>query len=302
MFEIISKKLNLYLDKIPKFILTVIFVLIISLSGIVEYYFKLNYSILLLSMLLIIYTSWYINKTSSFILSLLSTLLLLNNDVRLFNNNLFANIINNCIRLFLFVSLSLIINEIKIKFRMIKNLSKTDFLTGILNSRAFNESAKVELKRSDRYKQPLTLIYLDIDNFKSINDSYGHLKGDSVLNAVANVLKENTRLTDIVARVGGDEFAILLPFTGYDASKIFIEKIKTALSGKIFNEIAKDIFMVTYSIGAVTYTDLFPQSVTQMMNEADEIMYSVKKESKNSVKHVNMNVQEIPYTKVKVFN
>ncbi len=298
MFEIISKMLNFYLDKIPKFFLTIIFVILISLSGLVEYYFKLNYSLLFFGILLLIYSSWYINKTSSLILSMLATLLLLNNDIRLLNNSLSADIINNCIRLILFISLSLIINEIKNKFRMIKNLAKTDFLTGILNPRAFNESAKVELKRAERYKHPFTLIYLDIDNFKSINDSYGHLKGDAVLNAVADVLKENTRLTDIVARVGGDEFAILLPYTGYDASKIFIEKIKIALAVRM----SKETFPVTYSIGAVTYTDLFPLSVNQMMNEADEIMYSVKKKSKDSVKHLNMKADEIPYSKVKVFN
>ncbi|MBN2544499.1 MAG: GGDEF domain-containing protein [Spirochaetes bacterium] len=298
MFETLSKKLNLYLDKIPKFILTSIFAIMISLSGFVEYYFNFNYSILFFSILLILYSSWYINKTSSIILSVLATLLLFNNDIHLLNNSLSADLINNFIRLILFISLSLIINEVKNKFHMIKNLAKTDFLTGILNPRAFYESAKIELKRSDRYKQPLTLIYLDIDNFKSINDSYGHLKGDTVLNSVANVLKDNTRLTDIVARVGGDEFALLLPYTGYDAAGIFIEKIKGALCAKM----SKEIFMVTYSIGAVTYSDIFPQTVTQMMNEADEVMYSVKKESKDSIKHLNMNLHEIPYSKVKVFN
>lgn len=89
-------------------------------------------------------------------------------------------------------------------------MAREDFLTGVLNSRAFYEMAQVEMARAARQDSPLSLAYIDLDDFKEVNDTLGHSTGDRVLQAVAATIMEDIRLTDAVARLGGDEFAILL--------------------------------------------------------------------------------------------
>ena len=94
-----------------------------------------------------------------------------------------------------------------------RRLARTDPLTGIANPRSFVEAANAELERQLRFQRPLTVAYLDLDNFKTVNDRFGHRTGDEVLSAVARALRESTRATDHLARLGGDEFAVLMPET-----------------------------------------------------------------------------------------
>src|SRR6266700_710960 len=159
-----------------------------------------------------------------------------------------------------------------------KSLSRSDALTGLANRRAFYESAEIERKRAARYLRPLSLAYIDLDNFKQVNDQSGHETGDQVLVTVANVLRKNIRAESVVSRLGGDEFALLLPEADHVAASFVIAKLHGLLT-KAMNEKG---WPITFSVGMVTY-EKPPETTEQMVYAADELMYSVKHEGKNRV-------------------
>ena len=162
-----------------------------------------------------------------------------------------------------------------------KEISRTDFLTGAVNSRFFNELMQMEIDRSKRYQHPLTVAFIDVDDFKAVNDQFGHLMGDKVLETVAMAMRDCLRKTDIVARVGGDEFAILLPETGADVAQTVIPNMQCEL----LNEMSVNHWRVTFSMGVVTF--IFPpNSADEAMNMSDELMYSVKNSGKNNISYM----------------
>lgn len=156
--------------------------------------------------------------------------------------------------------------------------ARNDFLTGIANRRAFYEIAATEAQRSRRYGRPLTLVYVDLDNFKAVNDSLGHDAGDELLVEVAATIQSAVRTTDTVARLGGDEFAVLLPETDKDSGEVVTRKLQHALLATM----QEHNWCVTFSIGLISFRTP-PESVTEMIRKADEVMYSVKLRGKNSV-------------------
>ena len=146
------------------------------------------------------------------------------------------------------------------------------------NSRAFYEQADPILKLSHRETHPVTVAYIDLDNFKHANDVYGHLYGDDLLRTVANVLRASFRSSDLIARMGGDEFVVLFPETNANNAKLALEKMQQRLmkSPKLLKA------EVTVSIGAVSYRTA-PTDLDSLINEADETMYKIKYESKNGI-------------------
>jgi diguanylate cyclase (GGDEF)-like protein/PAS domain S-box-containing protein len=157
-----------------------------------------------------------------------------------------------------------------------KELARSDPLTGLPNRRAFYEIALAESDRARRYRHPLSLAYLDVDNFKQVNDDYGHDAGDELLVRVAEVLRRNLRNNDVVARLGGDEFAMLLPETPQSATDAVIGKLQAKLN---FAAIDND-WPVNFSIGMVTFSPP-PADVDEMLRAADQLMYSVKRDRKS---------------------
>jgi diguanylate cyclase (GGDEF)-like protein len=157
-----------------------------------------------------------------------------------------------------------------------KELARLDTLTGLANRRAFYEALEKERARTHRYGRPLTVAYLDVDDFKRINDSQGHAVGDMVLVTMAQTLRENLRVNDVVARLGGDEFAILLPETDVAAAEVVVRKIQDLL-GK---EMAAYGWPITFSIGVANFLDP-PESLEMMIRTADELMYMAKAAGKN---------------------
>ena len=158
-------------------------------------------------------------------------------------------------------------------------LSRSDPLTGLINSRYFYEIGDAEIQRALRYKRPFSIAYMDIDNFKSFNDSLGHHAGDALLCAIAEKVKKMIRRTDAFARLGGDEFAILFPETSADSLRSVIARIQNALIGMTM----PNTVPVTFSIGAVSNTG-HPCSIDELIKTADGLMYSAKHSGKNKVK------------------
>ena len=161
-----------------------------------------------------------------------------------------------------------------------KSYARTDYLTGVFNTRSFHEIVQRELDRSIRYQRPFTVAFIDIDNFKTINDTFSHTFGDKVLRAIAQNIQRNLRKTDFIARVGGDEFAILLPEVDSDTARTAISKIQH----KFMEEMLKNKWPVTFSIGVITLNA--PQyTVDEILGLADKMMYSVKNYGKNDIKY-----------------
>jgi diguanylate cyclase (GGDEF)-like protein len=158
-------------------------------------------------------------------------------------------------------------------------ISRTDGLTGLLNGRGFYEAAAVELARSARYRHPLTVAYVDLDDFKEVNDRFGHARGDAVLVAVARALRRGCRSTDLVGRLGGDEFVVLFPETGRDAAEAALVKLRPRLQ----EAGSHDGSRVTMSIGSVSFAKP-PADVEALVHEADTVMYAVKAEGKDSLR------------------
>jgi diguanylate cyclase (GGDEF)-like protein len=159
-------------------------------------------------------------------------------------------------------------------------LARTDYVTGAISIRYFYELAQIEIKRSQRYRHPITMAYIDLDNFKTVNDQLGHSTGDRVLRAVTDGIRRQVRNQDTLARLGGDEFVLLLPETDGEAARTALNKIHASL----VDEMLRNGWMVTFSMGVVTFKEA-PKTVDEMVKMADNIMYSVKVAGKNGVKY-----------------
>ena len=162
-----------------------------------------------------------------------------------------------------------------------KMLARIDDLTEIANKRYFYESAAKEINRSNRYKYPLTMAYIDLDNFKRVNDLFGHAAGDNLLRATAQTLKSSVRAADTVARIGGDEFAILLPETDYKSAENVIHRVQKGMSS--IAERGK--LPASFSIGMVTCANPPCVSLESLVMMADKLMYLAKKDGKNQLRH-----------------
>jgi len=179
-----------------------------------------------------------------------------------------------------FITLTFIAAALRDLTEQQRLLARTDALTGVANRRAFYERAELELSRSRRLQEAVTVAYLDVDNFKRVNDELGHEAGDELLRSVAETFVHRVRSTDLVARLGGDEFALLLSSTGTGAARTLLSELYETLG----SEMARSSWPVTFSIGAVTFLRP-PVSADDMLRRVDELMYQVKREGKAGVKH-----------------
>ena len=157
-------------------------------------------------------------------------------------------------------------------------LARTDFLTKLANRQYFYEVAEKEISRSRRYQLPLTAAYIDLDNFKQVNDRFGHMAGNRLLRVVSTILAKNIRDVDTAARLGGDEFGIILPQTEQQAGLSVLQKLQALLN----EAMRANAWPVTFSIGAVTFVRP-PGSVKEMITAIDSRMYAVKGGGKNGL-------------------
>ncbi len=170
------------------------------------------------------------------------------------------------------VAWAVVVRRLRISRDAERRTAGTDVLTGIANRKAFFEAAAAELNRSRRSQYPLSVAYVDCDQFKSFNDALGHLAGDALLRQVATVLQGNLRNYDLVARVGGDEFAVLLPEASPEVGRAVAERLRVRLQ-----ESAQDLNRrVTFSMGVVSFESP-PASVEDLLQAADEAMYAAKR-------------------------
>jgi diguanylate cyclase (GGDEF)-like protein len=159
-------------------------------------------------------------------------------------------------------------------------LATHDMLTNVLNARAFADRLTQELERNRRYPRPLALLYLDLDNFKVINDSHGHQTGDAVLRLVADAMRGSVRQADVVGRLGGDEFAVMMPETDAQLADSAAERLAASL-----RSVFQGTPTVTASIGVVS-CGATESSADDLLRRADQAMYDAKRAGKNRVVQV----------------
>jgi diguanylate cyclase (GGDEF)-like protein len=162
-------------------------------------------------------------------------------------------------------------------------LASRDHLTGLLNRRAFSESLGREFAKSDRHNTPLSLIMLDIDHFKSINDNFGHQAGDEILRWLAAVIAKTIRFGDLAFRVGGEEFALLLPWADEEQSKILADRLKSALAEDTGLKLAH-LVRPTISQGIATMKHFLIKAPEDLIYWSDQAMYLAKKEGRNTIR------------------
>ena len=163
----------------------------------------------------------------------------------------------------------------------LENLAITDGLTKLYNLRHFYNQLEIEIDRSNRYGHPLALLLLDIDNFKTYNDTYGHLEGDKVLVRLGQIIKSCLRTMDCAYRYGGEEFTIILPETTGEEAKNVAHRIKTSVQIENFFPEGGDIVNLTISIGVTEYFRKEP--LTTFIQRADRAMYNSKAKGRNAI-------------------
>ena len=180
----------------------------------------------------------------------------------------------------IFFAMSIVLGRLRESLNDVRQASEIDVLTGVANRRAVMRLGEQELRRAVRYKAPLSVFYFDLDNFKAVNDAHGHPFGDALLTLVAQTTQHTLRRVDCVARIGGDEFALIMPDTNREAAQVVARKLQRTLD----EQMTRYNWPVTFSIGICTFDP--PDAtltVDDMLRQADIAMYKAKLSGKNRI-------------------
>ena len=178
---------------------------------------------------------------------------------------------------------SYVIEQAKADNARLEALAHTDPLTHLLNRRALTIRLVAELERVRRYNSPLTMLMIDLDHFKQINDTYGHLVGDEVLRGISAILQRSVRTVDMVARYGGEEFVIVLPETGEQGAVVFAERIRERVESHRFDNDRSPLTNVTVSIGVSAFPAPHVETAEDLFARADAALYRAKERGRNKV-------------------
>jgi diguanylate cyclase (GGDEF)-like protein len=229
--------------------------------------------------------TWFVGLRAGLTLSILSTLISFVTDLDYRNGGVDLRLSpvvegwNLFVQLGVFVALAILLDAFRSRLVLEQQLARTDPLTEVANRRAFLEAAEVEVERARRHRRPLTAAYLDCDDFKKVNDRFGHEGGDALLALAGATLRAATRTLDTVARLGGDEFGLLLPETDGPTAELLVGRLRATLD----QALDEGGWPATFSIGVVTFLSP-PGSVDEMIGIADQLMYDAKRAGKDQVR------------------
>jgi diguanylate cyclase (GGDEF)-like protein len=272
-----------YLEKRSRAIQFAVGFSLIGIIGFLDFLTGYELAFSLFYLIPVCLITWLTNRRGGFAASVASALIWLAADAAAGNpySGILVPIWNTLIRLVFFLLISALLSSLQNALTRSQELSRTDSLTGAMNSRRFFELVQSEIERLQRYNHPFTLAYFDLDNFKEVNDTFGHPIGDQVLCKVVDFSKLHLRKSDAFARLGGDEFAILLPETDQEAARMALGKFQTGL----IEEMRQCHWPVTLSIGVVTCHQTVPDA-PGLLRLADHSMYSIKHNGKNGIQYI----------------
>jgi diguanylate cyclase (GGDEF)-like protein len=263
-------------------IITVFSILLIVLVSVVDVLTGDGFSLSIMYLLPISLSAWFVGMRSGIVMAVLSAAALRFSTLHtetlqvprlIYYWDIFVNLV-------FFLTIAVILSALRSSLQREQEMARTDSLTGVASVQYFLEVAGTELNKALRYGRPLTVAYLAIDDFKAINDRFGHTIGDMLLRVTAATIRQDLRKTDLVARLGNDEFALILVEAGYDMSEATIGRIHKSLVGAA----QQRGWPVTFSIGIATFL-IPPATVDELIKFADELMVSVKSSGKNMVRH-----------------
>ncbi len=267
---------------INKLVISISTYLLIAILGVTDFITGYEISFSIFYFIPVLIATWFLSRSSAVLIAIFCAVVWYFADV--YSGHLYSNFLipawNAMMRLGVFICVAYFAGSFKKELEAGKILSRTDSLTGAFNARYFNELVAVEVGRAVRFNRPVTIAYIDVDNFKRVNDKFGHSEGDDLLCLVARTIKQSIRGYDILARVGGDEFVILFPETSQEKAAAAVEKVK----GRLTKAVRKYTKLISFSIGVVTYNKL-AYDVNEMIKKADASMYSVKRKGKDSIKY-----------------
>ena len=254
---------------------------LVALLGVLDYATGPDLSLEIFFLIPVCLVVWFSGRRAGLFMSVLSTVSWFTADA-VAKPSILTSLIpywNAAMKGGLLLTVAYILPLLKEALEREKALARTDYLTGAVNKRYFLEMATAEINRVSRYKGPFTVAYLDIDNFKVINDRFGHNAGDTLLRATGETVRKNIRSADVIGRMGGDEFAILFPETQPEAAQIVMRRVQRHL----LDTVQKKEWPVTFSMGVATFVAP-PNSAEEMIKAVDGIMYSAKNSGKNRIK------------------
>ena len=256
------------------------FALMLLLAGIDHLTgYELSFSVFYLMPISI--AAWYGNRGMGYIVSGLSagTWMLLEKTAGQPYSHDWILFWNSAVRLGFFFTVAYLLAELNSLLLGQQRLARMDNLTGLLNRTGFLERAQLAANSASRYGHTIAIAYIDLDGFKKINDTLGHQQGDAALKAVAELLGGSSRDTDVVARMGGDEFVVMLPNTSLAGARAYFEKMQVELQQEMRQRGWKALGL---SIGAVVF-EKAPEDVFEALRLADMLMYRAKRSVKSTV-------------------
>jgi len=248
--------------------------------GTVDYLTGYEVSISILYLVPVAAASWYAGRRASVSIAVLGCMSWFAADVGAGHpyEHLAVPIWNALVRFGFFLVNGLLMVSLRESLFRQRELARRDALTDVFGRRAFEERLEHDLDLARRNGNPLTVAFVDLDDFKTLNDTRGHVVGDLALRVTARVLQDATRRTDTVARLGGDEFALVLPDTARQGAEEVIEKLRCDLR-EALGPVAAGL---TCSIGVITFEDGAPQ-LEEVIRAADALMYQAKRDGKDAV-------------------
>jgi len=272
--------LDRLLDHRPPALVLAVGLVLVLLVGVGDYLSGLELSLSVLYLLPIGLVARYASRWAGLSLSVAAVIVMLMTDFA--SGHVYSHwtlsFENAAVRLGFFVVTVVLIDALKTRLEHEQALARSDGLTQVLNGRAFGEVGEKLLRLADRYDHPLALAYIDVDDFKTVNDTAGHSEGDRVLQVVASTLSRCVRSIDVVGRLGGDEFAVLMPETDGEGARSAFRDIQHELR----LEAAHGGWPIGFSIGVAVFRQA-PATIDDALGVADTLMYRVKQTGKNNV-------------------
>jgi diguanylate cyclase (GGDEF)-like protein len=276
-------RLNHWLGARTPKVIAMIAVLNVGAVGIMDYLTGYEFSFSLFYLVPISLAAWYGGWRLGLGVAFLSTCVCLGADLATGYTYSYIPLAiwDIFVRLGFFAITARLLSLLKENLRRQYELARIDSLTGLLNVRAFRQELRRSIELALRSATALTLAYIDVDNFKTVNDTLGHDEGDKLLQAIGQVCGHVLRATDYAGRLGGDEFGVVLPATEAEGSAAVIQKLHQQLSARM----AEGGWTVSFSIGVITMNKAKPAGVDEALKLADTLMYEVKRSGKNALRH-----------------